>query len=69
MIAEDFTARLPSLRCSRTSSTWAGQVSRVFTARRSVGLFLEADADGSGGLDRREFRSVIRQAELGLTTS
>ena len=34
-----------------------------------AGLFAEADADGSGALDRKEFRTVIRSVELGLSTS
>ena len=34
-----------------------------------AGLFQEADADGSGGLARHEFRTVIRRAELGLSTA
>ena len=35
----------------------------------NVELFKEADANDSGGLDRKEFRNVIRSMELGLSTA
>jgi hypothetical protein len=34
-----------------------------------AGLFKEADANASGGLDRKEFRNVMRSIELGLSTA
>ena len=35
----------------------------------TAGLFKEADANASGGLDRKEFRNVMRSIELGLSTA
>ena len=45
---------------------WKGKACSNILLDGATGLFLKADSDGSGSLDRKEFTLVLKSAELKL---